>query len=103
MVLQGFTGTAGDGFKFVVPAAAVKHAPFWQERVASIGDVRHQALGSDLIVCPSLVGYFEVSGAACLMQVVVKTSDLKGAGTDANVFLTLFGEQDGKTLNSGPR
>jgi hypothetical protein len=28
-----------------------------------------------------------------LLQVVVKTSDVKGAGTDANVHITLFGEQ----------
>ncbi|KAJ9527245.1 hypothetical protein QJQ45_025481 [Haematococcus lacustris] len=41
-----------------------------------------------------------VSGSA---QVVVKTSDVKGAGTDANVYLTLFGEQEGKPANSGPQ
>lgn len=27
-----------------------------------------------------------------LVQVLVKTSDIKGAGTDANVYLTLFGD-----------
>ncbi|GFH09149.1 uncharacterized protein HaLaN_04244, partial [Haematococcus lacustris] len=36
-------------------------------------------------------------------KVVVKTSDVKGAGTDANVYLTLFGEQEGKPANSGPQ
>jgi hypothetical protein len=36
------------------------------------------------------------------VQVVVKTSDIKGAGTDANVFITLYGEHNGRPLNSGP-
>ncbi|CAG9464667.1 unnamed protein product [Pedinophyceae sp. YPF-701] len=31
---------------------------------------------------------------ACKYRVVVHTSDIKGAGTDANVFLTLYGEGD---------
>ena len=34
-------------------------------------------------------------------KVVVKTSDIRGAGTDANVYLTMFGEgPDGKTTKS---
>eukprot|EP00798_Chlamydomonas_sp_ICE-L_P018435 gene18435-24911_t len=37
-----------------------------------------------------------------LHEVVVKTSDKRGSGTDANVHLTLHGEApDGKALNSG--
>ncbi|MEW5309958.1 MAG: hypothetical protein WDW38_001797 [Sanguina aurantia] len=35
-------------------------------------------------------------------RVQIKTSDIKGAGTDAKVSLTMFGEQDGKPLSSGP-
>ena len=34
-------------------------------------------------------------------KVVVKTSDIRGAGTDANVYLTMFGEgPDGKVTKS---
>lgn len=32
---------------------------------------------------------------------VVKTSDIRGAGTDANVSLCIFGEHDGKMLDTG--
>lgn len=34
-------------------------------------------------------------------QVVVRTSDISGAGTDSDVLLSLFGEKDGKVRNLG--
>jgi hypothetical protein len=32
----------------------------------------------------------------CTYRVSVKTSDIRGAGTDSDVLLTMFGEKDGK-------
>ena len=32
---------------------------------------------------------------------VVKTSDIRGAGTDSNVAITMFGEVEGATVDSG--
>lgn len=39
---------------------------------------------------------------SCL-QVIIRTSDIKGAGTDANVTICIFGSKDGQTLDSGTR
>uniref|UniRef100_A0A7S3VHN2 PLAT domain-containing protein n=1 Tax=Dunaliella tertiolecta TaxID=3047 RepID=A0A7S3VHN2_DUNTE len=36
-------------------------------------------------------------------RVIVRTSDIKGAGTDANVTLNIVGEKDGKVIHTGPQ
>jgi hypothetical protein len=36
-------------------------------------------------------------------KVVVKTSDIRGAGTDSNVKMVLFGEKDGKVREASTR
>ncbi|KAF5837533.1 hypothetical protein DUNSADRAFT_4226 [Dunaliella salina] len=38
-----------------------------------------------------------------IYRVVVRTSDIKGAGTDANVTLNIVGEKDGKVIHTGPQ
>ena len=34
-------------------------------------------------------------------KVVVRTSDIRGAGTDSNITLCMFGSRDGKSIDSG--
>lgn len=41
-------------------------------------------------------------GLSSILQVKVKTSDVRGAGTDSNVVLTMYGKYEGAKRDSGP-
>ncbi len=47
------------------------------------------------------LGHEAVPTRPAAPQVLVKTSDIRGAGTDANVTLAMFGQLEGQATNSG--